>query len=702
MPDDVTSQQPAPAATTAAPPRLSRRRRRLFRLLALSLVVLPLLIGELLARRAGYGGYPPVFARLGDYAGKTWYGTHQPGLSTFFFQNLTTVGSMEEQVFAMPKDERTLRVLLLGESAMRGYPQPPSLAASSFFKAMLADVFPQRQIEVLNFGTTAVASFAVMHILDEALAFDPDVVIVYCGNNEFYGAHGVASVHAFGRSTGAMSAFRFARRFAAVQWITDVQTRRKPGAAPAGRTLMEQVIGQAQIGPNDPLRAAATANLERHLGRMVAACREAGVPVVLCTLPANEHDLAPIGAQPPLPLDVAAAQRWRELLAEGQAMTSADPTAALQRLAEAAAMYDRSAALQYAMARAFAASGFAEQAAAHFERAREWDPMPWRALPSMNEAIRRVAGRGAVLCDLQAEFAARSEGGVAGWALMDDHVHPSLAGQALTAQLWIRAMAEHGLAGLDRDAAARVTGEPWASCAERLGDNVYDRYGVAHRMLSLLSAPFYRANNADAFERFQRICSEHEAAMSPSVLAAVRAWQQPSSHTQYHRPITAFVGHTLMVEGRYEEAARLLEIAANNVPVYHAWGLELSWKALHCRSRLAEGPQPQGIALARRMVERGETFMAVTGTRPPPIVQYVGLAQHLLGDYGNAAINLGDAVRYVVNVSGMEVVTALADSLVKSGRHEDARRLLSMPQSNPELAAACRDLLMRLDQPAVP
>jgi lysophospholipase L1-like esterase len=676
--------------------------------MALMLVLLPVAIGEVAARYAGYGGYPPVFRRLGEYAGKTYYATHQPGLSTFFFQNLTTVGSMEEQVFTMPKDAGTLRVVLVGESAMRGYPQPPSLAASSFFRAMLQEQLPDQRVEVLNFGTTAIASFAVMHILDEALAFDPDLVIVYCGNNEFYGAHGVASVHAFGRSTTAMSAFRFARRFAAVQWITDVQTRRSPNAegSPRGQTLMEQIIGQAQIGPDDALRAAATANLERHLAHMVKSCNRRGVPVVVSTLPANERDLAPIGAQPPLPLELNAAAMWQEHMAAGRKLANSDAAASLAEFRKAEAIFGRSAALQYVIAQSLAALNRPEEAAAAYKLAREWDPMPWRSLPSMNDAIRRVAANCAMLCDLQAEFAAHSAGGVPDWSLMDDHVHPSLAGQALTARAWLRTLASEKLLGLNPDTPIDALGpaqiRPWEGYAARLGDNVYDRYGVAHRMLSLLSAPFYRANNEAALARFTKICADHEAAMSPSVLAAVQRWQQPSAHTQYHRPITSFVAQALMAEGNFTAADRLFLIAADNVPTYHLWGLEFTWNALQCRRRLRPAPLAEDLALAQRIVDRGEVFMAVTRVQPPPIVQYVGLAHHVLGHHAKAADCLGEVVKFVVNVEGMDVVAALADSLVKTGRREDARRLLSMPQSNPELAAACRDMLQALDAKAAP
>jgi lysophospholipase L1-like esterase len=260
--------------------------------------LVPLLVGEAVCRFKGYGGYPPVLQVLAKIGERTYIGTNQAGLSTFFLQNRTVPGSMEEQVFTMPRGPNTVRIFALGESAMRGYPQPTTLAATSFLQAMLSDAWPGRQVEVLNLGTTALASFPLMYFADEVLQYQPDLVIVYAGNNEFYGAHGVASVHAFGQSTTAMRLLRMARRSALAQWLTDLATR--PSAAPLRGserlpTLMEQVIADNQIGPADARRGRAARNLENHLTYVVQQCRARGVPVLLCTLPANERDLAPIG-----------------------------------------------------------------------------------------------------------------------------------------------------------------------------------------------------------------------------------------------------------------------------------------------------------------------------------------------------------------------------------------------------------------------
>ena len=49
---------------------------------------------------------------------------------------------------------------------------------------------PDKTVEVFNLGITSIASFAVAQVVKDALALEPDLVVVYTGHNEFYGIYG--------------------------------------------------------------------------------------------------------------------------------------------------------------------------------------------------------------------------------------------------------------------------------------------------------------------------------------------------------------------------------------------------------------------------------------------------------------------------------------------------------------------------------
>ena len=65
--------------------------------------------------------------------------------------------SLKAGEYQIPPGTNTVRVLLVGESAIQGYPQPRHLCASAFLQLMLQDAWPDRRVEVINLGTTAIA-----------------------------------------------------------------------------------------------------------------------------------------------------------------------------------------------------------------------------------------------------------------------------------------------------------------------------------------------------------------------------------------------------------------------------------------------------------------------------------------------------------------------------------------------------------------
>ena len=88
---------------------------------------------------------------------------------------------MEDQVFVEEKSPGDVRIAVIGESAARGYPQPRTLAASSFLEEMLARAAPARQHASRRRsvpGTsmyTACSAAAMLHSLAESALVDGTV-----------------------------------------------------------------------------------------------------------------------------------------------------------------------------------------------------------------------------------------------------------------------------------------------------------------------------------------------------------------------------------------------------------------------------------------------------------------------------------------------------------------------------------------------
>jgi hypothetical protein len=150
---------------------------------------------------------------------------------------------MREIQFVSLAPTGTVRIALIGESAMQGFPQPLPLTNGAFLEAMLQDVWGQEHaVEVLNFGATAVASFPIRCYIEEILeSARPALVILMVGNNEYYGAYGVATVPAVAASPAGMSVLHSLRGLGCVQALSRTAERMRP----TGKTLMERAAGAA-------------------------------------------------------------------------------------------------------------------------------------------------------------------------------------------------------------------------------------------------------------------------------------------------------------------------------------------------------------------------------------------------------------------------------------------------------------------------
>ena len=193
------------------------KRQIIFRWLAVSLPFLALGLAETILRLAGLGGYSPFVRDVGEWRGSRLMMVEPAATRPYFFAARDRPGYADQSVFLMPKPATTFRIFLVGESAAKGYPQPPNLSMGSFLQAMLQDLNPNKKIELLNMGTTGVSTFPLVYMTKELVRYSPDLIIVYAGNNEFYGAYGVASTSRGLGTRAGLKAQRAIRSMAVLQ-----------------------------------------------------------------------------------------------------------------------------------------------------------------------------------------------------------------------------------------------------------------------------------------------------------------------------------------------------------------------------------------------------------------------------------------------------------------------------------------------------
>ena len=652
----------------------SRRRRIIFRVVCVSLPLLGLALLEAALRLFGWGGYKDFFRELPLPEGATLVVSDVAGSSNYFYANREKPGTNDEFSFVMPKPAGTTRIFLCGESAIKGFPQPRALAAGAFLEQMLQGSWPDRQVEVINLGTTAVASFPVLDIVKQAVHYDPDLIILYAGNNEFFGAYGVASVNQ-GMASPTLLAAQYRLRSLGIVQVAQQFVGKS--ADLKGRTLMEAMIKDVYIPPDSDLRDGAARLLHAHVSKIAAVSKANGIPLLICLPAANERGLAPLGESRLNEFSPAQQESIRGQLSEAAGQLPAAPERARDIVLDVLRKAPKHAKAQFLLAQSEEVMGNAGKALTHYRAALDLDTMPWRPPARSVEAIRRAAGENNVpVCDVPSRFRQiGSEAGI-GWDLMDDHVHFSLKGQYELARVLTSAL--DSFAPPLHVAAEQIERLPdLATLSHRLGHNPYDAYGAAVQMRKVFTIPFMQKSNPDAYRRWSDLVTQAEAAMPSSLLEEAKRWQEKGPHAGALRPLSGMVARALMREQKYSEAAKLFHAAQLNVPKYSSWHMEYVYFALVCSEQLRETGSlaSDDKAIAREELRRGRVLLAHGESFSGMAERHMGRIHQLLGEFAEAIPYLQGARRRLGGLDLVATDEALILSYIKTGQLEPARQL---------------------------
>ncbi|HRX86872.1 MAG TPA: hypothetical protein P5572_17750, partial [Phycisphaerae bacterium] len=474
------------------------------------------------------------------------------------------------------------------------------------------------------------------------------------------------STFRWGRSAAMMRLMHALRGSAIAQAL---QKPPPPRSEQAGENLMDVVLDDAQIPSDDPRRAAAARNLKDDITWILDRCRAHDVPVIVCTCPGSERNLAPIGEDTPPPLNEAERTQFDDLLARGRSNVTLQPEKALADLNAAAQIYNQHATLHYLRAQCLERLGHAAEATTAYRRARDLDTMPWRAPSTSNEAIRSAAQQNAVLCDLEREFQQASPDGTIGWELMDDHVHPALAGQLLIARALGRAMAK--LPGkLHVDPAAWAALPDDAAYLARQGANPLDAYRVIYRVTDLFERSFFKRSNPDALTRFEAERRRLENTMSPLTRATIRRLQDTHSGV----PITGAVGEAELLARRADEAAAHLDFARRSAAPFTF--LRARYGCLELAALDLSSPRADADAQVDELLQTSRVARRLAGQATPLLDVLEACALSHAGRHEEAIALAEPVIRQLRDPMLPFFAGRLVTDLVAVGRVDDARALL--------------------------
>jgi tetratricopeptide (TPR) repeat protein len=403
----ITAQHPL----RSSQPR-SRTRLWLFRSIAIILPFCLLLLLEGALRLFHYGYDSSLFI---EQPQNSDYLIFNPAAAKRYFTDQLNATSGNREPFRKTKAAGTLRLFVLGESTTIGYPYFHNGSFHRWLQYRLMRSFPDKKLEIINISLTAVNSYTVLGFAREVVHYQPDAVLIYTGHNEYYGALGVGSTNRLGSSPALINGLLWLRQFRVVQLLTQAWGKIahlfSAGPAKAGKTRMELMVGDQQIGYGSPLFDLGLRQFKTNMGKTLELFHRQGIPVFLSNVVSNLRDQQPF-------------------------VSTNTGGSAIDNFAAGVKAWDH---------------GDYPTAKEAYIRAKELDALRFRAPERIDSIIDELSRQydNTHLVDTRGAFQAASDHGIVGNSLLLEHVHPNLMGYALLSDVFFRALQQQGLIPTD-------------------------------------------------------------------------------------------------------------------------------------------------------------------------------------------------------------------------------------------------------------
>ncbi len=301
--------------------------------------------------------------------------------------------------FDKTKKENSFRVFVLGESSAAGFPSTPNGAFSNYLNDRLKLVYPESKIEVINCGITAINSYAWLDLLPGIIEQKPDLIIIYGGHNEYYGALGVASTVNFGSTRSLVKLSLWLDNFKVTELFRNI-IKGVSGwfgskeISKTNSTMMARLSQGQLVGYQSDLFQKGIEQFEENMRDILKLAKQNNIPVILSTLVSNLKDQSPF--------------------VSGQTKESPEATNF------------------YNQAKKKLSEEKIREADSLFRLAKDLDLLKFRAPEAFNTVVRKLAEEfNYPVAEIDSVFAKASKNNVTGNDLMTDHLHPSLDGYLL-------------------------------------------------------------------------------------------------------------------------------------------------------------------------------------------------------------------------------------------------------------------------------
>jgi tetratricopeptide (TPR) repeat protein len=330
-----------------------------------------------------------------------------PNIARKYFHISENIPISNQEAFDKIKQSNSFRVFILGESSAAGYPFEPNGSFSRYLKNRLTLVYPNSKIEVINCSMSAINSYTLRDLTPGILEQKPDLILIYAGHNEYYGALGAGSIESAGNFRFVVNLVLSLEKFRTFQLIRDavniVVKLFSNNEASASGTLMERMVRDKYIAFESDIYKKGLSQFEENMNDILELITDANIPVIIGTLTCNIKD------QPPFVSVSSSKYPEAEII-----YSDANQALIQNNFIKADSLF-------------------------HF--AKDLDALRFRAPGEINNIIYKLAEEFSInVLNIDSAFKAESPHHIVGTNLIVDHLHPTLHGYQQIGKLFFNKM----------------------------------------------------------------------------------------------------------------------------------------------------------------------------------------------------------------------------------------------------------------------
>ena len=334
-----------------------------------------------------------------------------PQIAKRYFYTTEAVPYPSQDLFDIQKKNNTIRVFILGGSSAAGYPFTPNGSFARYIKKRLELVYENKNIEVINCAMAAINSYALLDMMPGVLEQKPDIILIYAGHNEYYGALGAGSLESLGNSRWLVNTMLKANKYKTVQLMRNIiksamslfsSENKKSG------TLMARMAEDQMIELGSSVYQTGVNQFKGNLDDMLKMASDANIPVIISDLASNLKDQFPF--------------------------------VSIDENDEFSAKYN------YEMGKKYVSENKTQIALEYFIKAKDLDALRFRAPSEINSTIKQLSEKyNFSIVSSKDKFNQLSPDGIVGANFMTDHLHPTITGYQEIGELFINKMLEENL-----------------------------------------------------------------------------------------------------------------------------------------------------------------------------------------------------------------------------------------------------------------